>query len=91
MKACTTALLLFLAMGANAAPATPDWRIDGILTLAESSDRSLDRAVARVQKETGGRILSAETVLKEGRKVHRIKVLTRDRKVRILHVEAGSG
>lgn len=88
MKRVITALFLLAALGAQPASAVAGqaW---GSPTLARaSSGKSLDQAVAQVRKQTGGRILSAETVQKKGRKVHRIKVLTRDNKVRIIHVDA---
>ena len=37
---------------------------------------SLNDAVQQVQRETGGRVLSADTVNQGGHTVHRIKVLT---------------
>jgi len=49
---------------------------------------TLEQAVEEVRAETGGRILSAETVTKKGRTVHRIKVLTPDHRVRVVNVEA---
>jgi hypothetical protein len=52
---------------------------------------TLEEAVEQVRKETGGRILSAETVKSNGRRVHRIKVLTPDRRVRVVNVDADSG
>ena len=52
---------------------------------------TLEQAVEQVRAETGGRILSAETVQANGRRVHRIKVLTPDRRVRVVNVEAGNG
>lgn len=51
---------------------------------------SLDQAVEQVRRETGGRILSAETVRQNGKRVHRIKVLTRDNRVKIIRVPAAS-
>ena len=51
---------------------------------------SLDAAVARVQRETGGRVLSATTVQQNGHRVHRIKVLLPSGKVRVYQVDAGS-
>ena len=51
---------------------------------------SLDQAVERVRRETGGRILSAETVRNNGERIHRIKVLTRDRRVKIIRIPASS-
>ena len=56
----------------------------------EHRERSLDAAVAAVRRETGGRILSAQTVTRDGRRVHRIKVLTRDRRVRVIYVNSGN-
>ena len=88
MKRATTVLLLLAALGTEAAPAAPPWHDRGAMTLARAAGKSLDQAVAQVRRETGGRILSARTVQRDGRKMHRIKVLTRDRKVRIIYVDA---
>lgn len=89
MKQVITALFLLTALGAQPALADPGRHgADPIQMARAGSGKSLDQAVAQVRKQTGGRILSAETVQKKGRKVHRIKVLTRDNKVRIIHVEA---
>lgn len=89
MKRLTTALLILLALGAGTASAAPGWH-GSLQKIAEkSSGISLDQAVAMVRKQTGGRILSAETVNKNGRQVHRIKVLTPDHKVVIHEINAG--
>jgi uncharacterized membrane protein YkoI len=53
---------------------------------------SLQDAVDRVQRETGGKILSAETVQQGRASVYRIKVLTREGRVQVVTVPAaGSG
>jgi len=52
---------------------------------------SLDEAADRVQKSTGGRVLSAQAVREEGRDVYRIKVLTRQGEVRIVYVNPATG
>ena len=52
---------------------------------------SLDEAVSRVRQQTNGKILSAETVVVDGRSVHRIKVLTDTGRVRRLQLDANSG
>lgn len=57
------------------APRREETRRDGM---------SLDEAVARVQRETGGRVLAAET---RG-DTHRIKVLMPNGAVRVIHVDA---
>lgn len=51
---------------------------------------SLNEAVQQVQRETGGRVLSADTVSQGGRAVHRIKVLTPSGQVRIVTIDAQS-
>ena len=49
---------------------------------------SLDEAVARVKKQTKGRILTAETIQRKGQPVHRIKVLLPNGSVRVMYVDA---
>ena len=53
-----------------------------------SGGMSLNQAVQQVQGETGGRVLSAETVNQGGRSVHRIKVLTPSGQVRVMTIDA---
>jgi uncharacterized membrane protein YkoI len=52
---------------------------------------SLAEAVERVRADTGGRVLAAETVRRDGHAVHRIKVLLPSGHVRIVHMDAGGG
>jgi len=52
---------------------------------------SLNDAVRQVQRETGGRVLSADTQRQGGRTVHRIKVLTPSGHVRVYTIDAQSG
>lgn len=49
---------------------------------------TLNQAVQQVQSETGGRVLSAETINQGGRSVHRIKVLTPSGQVRVMTIDA---
>ena len=49
---------------------------------------SLNQAVQQVQRETGGRVLSADTISQGGRTVHRIKVLTPSGQVRVMTIDA---
>lgn len=60
---------------------------------ADNSDSSisLDEAVSRIRERTNGRILAADTLQVEGRRIHRIKVLTERGRVRRLQVDAASG
>lgn len=52
---------------------------------------SLEDAVAMIQAQTGGRILSAEAINNDGRVVYRIKVLTSSGRVSVYHVDAATG
>ena len=56
------------------------------LQLAANNQQGLDAAVTRIKQQTGGRILSAKTVNKKGKAVHRIKVLLPSGKVRVFKV-----
>lgn len=83
------AVLLTLACaGVQAGPRERDGRFarpprfEGPVTL------SLDEAVAEARARTGGRILSAEPVEADGRRGYRIKVLTPDQRVRVIHLDA---
>jgi len=50
---------------------------------------SLDQAVEQARDRTGGRVISAETREKNGHRVHNIRILTNDGKVRRLQIDAG--
>lgn len=55
----------------------------------QGGGKSLDQAVQQVQRDTGGRVLSAETVSQGGRGAHRIKVLLPSGQVRVITIDAG--
>ena len=57
------------------------------IVIAQNSGKSLSEAVEQVRRQTGGRILSAETRVEGGREVHHIKVLTDDGKVKTHKVQ----
>ncbi len=79
---------LLLLLCAAPAPAMPPAG-GGLLTVAaRERAETLDEAVARIRRETGGRILRAETVTRNGERVHRIKVLLPDGRVKIYTVKA---
>jgi hypothetical protein len=60
------------------------------LPFAAAAQRAISvrDAVEHVQRETGGRILSAETVQIGRQRIYRVKVLTPDGRVRIVSVPA---
>ena len=49
---------------------------------------SVQEAVAQAQRETSGKLLSVQTLNVGKRRVYRIKVLTRDGRVRVVQVAA---
>jgi uncharacterized membrane protein YkoI len=57
----------------------------------ENRGITLDEAVSRVRRQSDGRILSAETVRNNGRRVYRIKVLSRDGRVSRVDIDADTG
>jgi uncharacterized membrane protein YkoI len=52
------------------------------LQVAQDNCMSLSAAIESVRSRTGGRVVSAETRVSNGREVHYIKVLTEDGKVK---------
>lgn len=80
--------LLPLVSPAAATPGTAD---TSSARLAQANGVSLDRAVAQVQRRTGGRVLSAETRTENGVPVHYIRVLTGNQRVRTIRVDARTG
>ena len=58
---------------------------------AENGDQGLENAVSRVRDRTGGRVLSAETRVLDGRRTHVIRILTDDGRVRRLREDAENG
>jgi len=61
-------------------------------TLAQADRRtSLEDAVSEARGRHPGRVLSAETEQRGGRESHRIRILTRDGRVKRLNMDAESG
>ena len=81
--AYTLFLVLFVATTPLQLQAQPQGHFQ---QLAANSQQGLDTAVARIKKQTGGRILSAKTVSNKGKSVHHIKVLLPSGKVRVFKV-----
>jgi hypothetical protein len=70
----------------------PPGRQSAVSPQRQAQGMTLDAAAARVRRETGGRVLSAETVSgKGGRALHEIKVLTDSGRVRLLRVDSATG
>ena len=91
------AALLLVAGAAQAQPDAPVTDHAGLMAAhteitapaAIARDKvTLEEAVRRVRKQYGGRIVSAETQGKGDRRVHVIKVLTDDGRVRTVRISA---
>ena len=58
------------------------------LQFAQNNNQSLNSAVQAIKQQTGGRILSAKTVKKNGQRIYKIKVLLPSGKVQTFKVSA---
>jgi uncharacterized membrane protein YkoI len=58
---------------------------------SEKRGISLDEAVSRARRQSDDKILSAETIRVDGRRVHRIKVLTSQGRVKHVQIDADTG
>lgn len=61
------------------------------LAQGQNAACGLDQAVHQVRATTNGRVLSAETVTLGTQRVHRVKVLTDDGRVRTIQMNSGPG
>lgn len=77
---------LALAVGAVHAQqdAPPPPSFDGPESRVESRRSELPESVLRAERETGGQVLRAESMQRDGREVYRLKVLTPDGRVRTM-------
>ena len=77
-------LIALVAALALAPPgASADERDDAPFMVAQGNGgKSLSEAVEQVRRQTGGRVLNAETKIEGNREMHYIKVLTDDGKVK---------
>jgi uncharacterized membrane protein YkoI len=57
-------------------------------TVATAKEISLQQAVEQVQRETGAKVLSVQTLRIGKRKIYRIKILTTGGQVRVLEINA---
>jgi hypothetical protein len=79
-KQILVALLALLAAGAGSAWADGYSRND-------PRDGDLPASVRRVQRETGGEVLKAQPIQRDGREVYRVKILTPQGRIRVVEDE----
>lgn len=53
-------------------------------TQAEPADNNLPDSVRRAERETGGQVLRAQPIERDGREVYRVKVLTPQGRVKVV-------
>lgn len=56
---------------------------------AYQDDDDLEELVSRVERETGGRVLSAERRAQDGREMNRIKIYTPEGRVKVMWDDSG--
>lgn len=82
------ALAVVLSATLMVAPASADQRKGNGDRPRIETKSSLTDSVRRVERQTGGEVLSAEPMQRDGRQVDRVKVLTNDGRVRVVQVDA---
>lgn len=60
----------------------------GLAPPALAQPLTLKEAIQQVETETGGKVLSADTIRTRGSVIYRIKVLMTDGRVRVFHIAA---
>ncbi len=82
--------MLLLPLAAEAPAADRLVRVLEPLLMAQNG-QSLDDLVSRFRRRNEGRILSADTVDEDGRRVHRLRVLKDDGRVRRFRYDGDTG
>jgi len=89
MKSSFLTITLFLFAGLFNSPSyASQSTIFSYIQLAQSNQQSLNAATQSIKQKTGGRILSAKTVYKNGLAIYKIKVLLPSGKVQTFKISA---
>jgi hypothetical protein len=86
--ALLAALVLSLPLQATSATASGD---EGIRLAQASAQLTREQAAERAADETGGKVLSAEPLERDGTRAYRVKVLTPDGHVKTVVIEGDAG
>ena len=85
LRQATLLLLLLVGSAGVWAQSTP---ADSLAERQRGEKKeALPDSVRRVERETGGEVLRAEPMQRDGREVYRIKVLTADGRVRVMQAD----
>lgn len=93
MKYTTLSAILIILIGLLSSISQASSQANSLISspyiqLAQNNNQSLNNAVRSVKQRTGGRILSAKTVIKNGQRVHKIKVLLPSGKIQTFTINA---
>jgi hypothetical protein len=91
-KQIVVAVIACIAMGGNVAWADRyqqrmdpyPQRMDPYQQRFDPRDGGLPASVRRIQRETGGQVLRAQPIQRDGREVYRVKVLTPQGRIRVV-------
>lgn len=83
-------LTLVVLMGAMAVQASAELFVPSSAVVVLAADTSLQEAAKQVNSKYGGEVVKAETVSKEGKQVHQIRLLI-DGRVKNVDIDASSG
>jgi len=78
--------LLAVALGVASSVDAASWRKGG-----KGDGVSLDQAVEGVKRRTGARVLNADTVSRDGGRVHELRILTPKGRVRRMEIDGTTG
>ena len=88
-------LILLLATLAATDPALAAPHNHPRMLIAKNSHNnngiSMDQAIAKARKSDKDKVLSTETIHKDGRKIYRIKILTKKGRVKRTRIDARTG
>jgi uncharacterized membrane protein YkoI len=85
---------LILLLASVSVAATPFYHPSLLIAqrdYTENAGISLDQAVEQARQHKSDKVLSADTIRVDGRKVYRIKILTKDGRVKRIRIDARSG
>ena len=88
-RSSTCAAWIFSSSGrARSSINAPARALLSLLALLPVAAATLKEAIEQVERETGGKVLSADTIRTRGTVVYRIKVLMPDGRVRVFQIPA---
>ncbi len=82
--------IFVVAVGLSLGLALPESAAADPIRIAQSSGMTLEQAIRQVQRQYGGRIVSATTEVRNGREVHVIRILAANGNVRTVRVPGRS-